>query len=249
MNLVDCVVVPSKHSAALLASLGVRADRIEIIPYGVNANVGSLDDDASAVYAAMHRARSEGRLVLACVGTIGARKNQGLLLAALARLGSDVPVFCVFIGDGDSAGLQVSIAQAGVEDRTLVHGYSPAARCLAAAADVLVLPSRSEGQPLALLEAFCDGPLVLVSDIPELAELVQDGRNGFQFAADNAESLAQCLRSLSAAPVSFRQSVQDRARATYLQHFTGQAMIDAYTELYGAMCVSMAWQAGVVPAA
>ena len=249
MNLVDCVVVPSKHSAAMLESIGVRTDRIEIIPYGVNANDETIDDDAAAVCAAMQRARSEGRLVVACVGTIGARKNQTLLVDALARLGPDVPVFCVFIGDGDTAGLQVSIGQAGIENRARVHGYSPAARALAAAADVLVLPSRSEGQPIAVLEAFCDGPLVLVSDIPELAEVVQDRRNGFQFEAENAESLAQCLRFISAAPTSFRHSVQDRARATYLQHFTGQAMIDAYAELYDAMCVSMAWQAGVVPAA
>jgi glycosyltransferase involved in cell wall biosynthesis len=249
MNLIDRVAVPSNTTADRLIALGVDADRLDVIPYGVNHTAELLDAPALEIYQVMRRARANGSLVLACIGTIGARKNQALLVRALAHVGDRAPIFCVFIGDGDLPGLTAEIARAGVEERTFVHGYNRAARRLASAADVLVLPSRSEGLPIAVLEAFCDGPLVLVSDIPELAELVDDGATGLRFAADDAASLAGRLIDASRISPSVRRAIQHRARARYLDQFTAPAMHAAYMTFYEAACHPVSWQTGILPAA
>jgi glycosyltransferase involved in cell wall biosynthesis len=232
MNLVDRVAVPSHHAAEVIASVGVARSRIVVVAHGVGDCATELDLRDRAALRDMARARQAGLLVAACVGTIGARKNQRVLVEAIRRMTGPRSVFCMFMGDGDAADLGAAIAAAGLGGRVRVHGYSRGARRLAAAADVLVLPSRSEGQPLAVLEAFCDGTLVLVSDIPELSELVEDGATGLRFAVDDAASLSAALDRLSIMPAEIRRAITSRARLLQASRFTTTLMANHYADLY-----------------
>jgi glycosyltransferase involved in cell wall biosynthesis len=95
-----------------------------------------------------------------------------------------------------------------------------------------VLPSRSEGQPLAVLEAFRDGTLVAVSGIPELVELVEDGATGLQFRVDDVRSLAGVLDRLATMPDSTRRAITDRARLLQASRYTTAMMATQYADLY-----------------
>jgi glycosyltransferase involved in cell wall biosynthesis len=231
MNLVDRVAVPSRHAASQLSSLGVRR-RIDVVPYGIAGARRRLAARDARVVARMRRARRQGALVLACVGTIGARKNQQLVVDAVARLDRRVQVFGVFVGDGEAGALRAAIRSARLGDRLHVCGYSTAARRIAAEADVFVLPSRSEGQPIAALEAFADGALVLVADIPELVELIGAGRAGIAFKAEDAASLARAITRVATMPAAARQTIVRTARARQQRHHTTEAMAQRYARLY-----------------
>lgn len=237
LNLVDRVVVPSRQAMRQLTSLGVQPARIAVIPYGISGPAVDLDASDLSALAEMSEARQQGALVVACVGTFGARKNQVLLVHAAAQTAA--PVFLVFIGDGDDRMLTDAVRSCGLTSRVRVQGFSPAARRLAAAADVLVLPSRNEGLPLAILEAFADGTLVVVSDIPELTELVQDGVNGFCCEGENAASLASVLDRVAGLSDAERQTIRDRARTPVGTAFTVTGMCDAYEALYQASLTSI----------
>lgn len=230
LNLMDRVVAASRHSVETLVSLGVSPSRIVMVPYGVRAEGVPLEDRDAELVVEMTRSRRHGTFVVACVGTIGARKNQTLLIEALAAL-PQMSAMCVFIGDGDTDGLRAAAARAGVEARVRVHGYSRAARRLVTAADLLVLPSRSEGQPVSVIEAFCDGTLVAVSDIPELVELVDDGM-GFRFKAGSATALADTLTTVTGLANSSRRAMRQRARAQYQSRFSVDAMAEEYATVY-----------------
>ena len=232
LNLMDRVIVPSHHSVDTLVSLGVSPARIALVSYGVRATGAPPDDRDAELLVEMTRQRRNGTLVVACVGTVGVRKNQALLIDALAQR-PDLPVLCVFVGDGATEALLAAAAAAGVGARVCVHGYSRAARRIAGAADLLVLPSRSEGQPISVLEAFCDGTLVAVSDIPELTELVDDDV-GFRFPAGDAARLADLLERISGVPNVVRRSTREHARARYQQRFTLEGMTREYFEIYAA---------------
>lgn len=232
MNLVDRVAVPSRHAADVIASIGVVRPRIAVVAHGVGPDTTDLELRDRSVLRDMERARRAGLLVVACVGTVGARKNQRVLVDAIARMKGPRAAFAVFIGDGHADELLQAIEIAGLAGRVRVHGYSRAARRLAAGADVLVLPSRSEGQPLAVLEAFCDGTLVVVSGIPELAELVEDGATGLQFAVDDAGSLAAALDRLAVMPDDIRRAMTGRARLVQASRFTTSVMAHHYIDLY-----------------
>jgi glycosyltransferase involved in cell wall biosynthesis len=230
MNLVDRVAVPSRHAADLLAGLGVGPRRTTVVPYGISPLPASRDTRDDDALVEIDRARRHGAFVLACVGTIGPRKNQRLLVEALALVPRHVALHCVFVGDGDADGLRAAAESAGVAHRIQVLGYRPAARQIAALADALVLPSESEGQPLAVLEAFLDGTLVVVSDIPELTELVVHDQTGLTFPAGNAAALADTLARLVSLPEPLRQAMRAQARAQHLNTVAGMAL--RYQELY-----------------
>lgn len=229
MNRVDRLVVPARTSADLLASLGVGRHHLGVVPYGVAPAAPPAAADL-----ALHRMRAwrrRGDLVVCCIGTLGERKNQALLVDALALLPRDTSVHAVFVGDGAADPLHARAEARGVAARVHVLGYQPDARRYLREAHLLVLPSRSEGQPLAVLEAFCDGIPVVASRIPELAELVEHGRTGWLFDAADAAALAATLTDAAGSPGQAR-AVAARARATYQDRFTVERMVDGYMHEY-----------------
>jgi glycosyltransferase involved in cell wall biosynthesis len=105
LNLMDRVVVASRHSVDMLVSFGVSPSRIAMVPYGVRPEGGPLDDRDADLLVEMTRSRRHGALVIACVGTIGTRKNQTLLVEAIAQRAA-LATLCVFVGDGDADALR-----------------------------------------------------------------------------------------------------------------------------------------------
>ncbi|MEO8070455.1 MAG: glycosyltransferase family 4 protein [Acidobacteriota bacterium] len=269
MNLVDRVVVPSRHAADQLATLGVSPARILRVPYGVPQMAcddeacdrpgaccsgdtgcgpvsGHGDVAADALAARMDLARRQDVFVIACVGTFGERKNQTLLVDAIARLEGSRRVLAVFLGDGDAAPLERRVRELGLAGVCAVHGYTAAARRLVGRADAVILPSRSEGQPVTVLEAFADGTVVAVSDIPELAELVEDDVTGVLFKTDDSRSLAAAIARMIAMPATQRRRLRAEARAAYLSEFSEDAMMRRYFEAYRAARDDRRAAAGVV---
>jgi glycosyltransferase involved in cell wall biosynthesis len=235
MNLVDRIVVPSAPAAADLRALGVDPALLSVVPYGVGPDRAVLIGDDAALASDLARRRRQGTFVLCCVGTIGARKNQALLVEALARLGPTPDVFTLFVGDGEGAALSADLTRAGLGTRTRVVGYTPAARAFARAADALVLPSMSEGQPLAVLEAFADRTLVVASDIPALTALVRDGVTGLLHRSGDARSLAKAIARATRLPPLDRARLVARAELLYVDAFTTEAMHQHYMDAYQAV--------------
>lgn len=229
MNQVDRLVVPAPASAALLASIGVRQDHQAVVPYGVP---DTRDTEPDALSTLMRGWRRAGHHVLCAVGTLGTRKNQRLLLEALAMDDSRVHRL-VIIGDGPQAPLKSAAIALGVADRVHFAGYRPDARRYLREADLLVLPSRAEGQPLTILEAFCDGTPVLVSAVPELSELVVPEGAGWTFIPDDARDLATALARAASIDPADRQALIERARSVYRARFTVDRMVDDYMTEYG----------------
>ena len=235
LNLIDRVAVPSAYSAGLLADHGVQPSQITIVPFGVPAApVASLSEADAVTWIDMARARRAGRLVIACVGTTRRRRDQTLLVESLGRLDRLNP-FCVFLNDGDDHLLRQPVEHHECAERVRIHSCSRSARTLAAGADLLVLPSRSEGQPLSILEAFCDGLLVATSDSPEFVELLEDGVTGYEFRSDDAQSLADTLTRVACLSNSTRRAIRAAARDRYNTQFTLSRMVERYGHVYTSL--------------
>ncbi len=232
MNRVAAVVVPAQTSAVLLGTLGVDPSRVRRIAYGV-APRGARMEPAHDVEAEMRDWRAAGALVLCCPGTVGARKNQRALLQALAALeSSGMDVRCVFVGEGETAALVEHAAALGILARVRVCGYRVDARHITAAADHLVLPSLSEGQPLAVLEAFADGVPVILSDIPEHAELVGDRIPRLLFDPHDPADIARTIAAAASLSPQERARLAHDARQAWLAQFSIDGMTAAYDSVY-----------------
>lgn len=221
----DAVAVPSAAAARTLKAAGLRRGDVHVIPYGIAPEMPSVAPDDGDARAIAGIAR--GRRTCVCIGTIGERKNQRLLVDALACSPS-LDAVAVFIGDGDAGGLRAHAVACGVADRVLVLGHRTTASRYLALADVAVLPSRNEGLPLAVLESLRAGVPVVATDIPEIAEALAGGTCGYLFAPDDAPSLAVALRTAFHAPRELRA----RLRARFEAHYSSARMLAAYSDLY-----------------
>jgi glycosyltransferase involved in cell wall biosynthesis len=100
--------------------------------------------------------------LVVCVGRLCRQKGQDSLIRALAML-PDRTVRLVLVGDGPDAPQLRDLAHSlGLDDRIEFVGATDP-RPYYRAADVVVLPSRWEGQSLVLLEAMACGSAVLTS--------------------------------------------------------------------------------------
>jgi len=61
---------------------------------------------------------------------------------------------------------------------------------------VLVLPSLTEGLPLAILEALACGTPVIASDVGSVSDVLQDGQNGFLLPKGDSRAVARALLNL-----------------------------------------------------
>jgi glycosyltransferase involved in cell wall biosynthesis len=137
-----------------------------------------------------------GFAALACVARLEVRaKGQDVLFEALAA-----PEWkpcewrLTLIGEGpDREYLAKLAAMYGIADRVIFAGQQRDMRAAWAGQELLVLPSRSEGTPLALVEAQIAGRPAVVTDVGDSARWVAEGETGFVADAATAASFGKAL--------------------------------------------------------
>jgi glycosyltransferase involved in cell wall biosynthesis len=128
---------------------------------------------------------------LACVARVHFQsKAQDLLLRVMRQpkwRARPVQV-CLWGGDGGSLRhAQQLIALHGLQKQVAIRGFAENIEDVWRDHHALVLPSRFEGNPLALIEAMLCGRVPIVTNVGRVAELVDDDRHGFVAAAATAE--------------------------------------------------------------
>ena len=137
------------------------------------------------------------------LGRIGERKGTFRLLDAWADLTSD-PDFgagagnaaiLTIAGDGEVEQARERVGALHLEDSVQVRGWLSESEVgdLLDSAQVLVLPSRNEGQPMAVLEAMARGLCVVASGVGGLPEMIGSGC-GVIVSPDDIDAIASALR-------------------------------------------------------
>ena len=96
--------------------------------------------------------------------------------------------------------------------------------------DVFLLASRTEGFPLAIVEAMLAGLPVVATEVGSIGEAVQDGATGYLVPAEDTDALASRLRMCSPTRSSRVGSATRAARAR--EHFTAATMARSFERLY-----------------
>ncbi len=150
------------------------------------------------------RAGEAGRLRIVAVGALGWVKGFEFLVVAVGRLvAAGVDVSVEVVGEGRDRGRLVAAARdGGVGERVrLVGRLSPVeVRERLWGADVLVLPSVSEGISNAVLEAMATGLAVVTTDCGGMVEVVSDGVEGLVVPVRDVGALVEALGRLAADP-------------------------------------------------
>lgn len=181
----------------LVELYGADRSRIEIVPPGVDHAFFSPGDQAAARRAV---GLGPGRVML-FAGRIQPLKGLHLAIEAMERLSTPDTTLVVVGGPSGSEGeaeltrINKTIAEAGMADR--VRFVPPQPHHLLStyyrAADVCVVPSRSESFGLVALEAAACGTPVVAAAVGGLTALVEDGRTGFLVDSRDPQRWADAL--------------------------------------------------------
>jgi glycosyltransferase involved in cell wall biosynthesis len=247
-RLCDRVLAPSQ---ALLTDLAERPG-IRVPPNLVTVVHNGIDLEeinrrsAAAQLPDIVAQRMSAPLV-ACVANMFAIKGQDWLIRALPAIRAAVPeAVLVLVGDGESRpSLEQLVRETGVSDRVIFTGSIENPLAILERAEVVVLPSLSEGLPIALLEAMAIGRAVVASNVGGIPEVVKDGETGLLIPPADAQALsAAIVRLLQDAPL--RTSLGERARAHVARHWSSQRMVDCTAAVYDeVLAARKAGKAGV----
>jgi glycosyltransferase involved in cell wall biosynthesis len=119
----------------------------------------------------------------------------------------------------------------GIGARVHLLGFRDDVQDILAAGDLFVMPSLSEGLPLALVEAMSFGLPVVVSGVGGIPEVVTDGVDGLLVPPSDSTALAAALRTLLDDP-ALRRRLGTAARARALRDYAITTMADRYERLY-----------------
>lgn len=98
--------------------------------------------------------------------------------------------------------------------------------------DLLIVPSRAEGLPLAVLEAMSFGIPVLASRVGALPSVIEHERNGWLYEVGDMENAKSILAAWAASTTNAQQTLAHAARETIEQHFSPEIGRSRILEIY-----------------
>lgn len=167
--------------------------------------------------------RESGQVVrFLFVGWIIREKGIFELAEAVARMPKDSPAFEIHVvGDGvDKEMLEERVAKLDLAKTVTIHGWVDEAEKhrLIQSADVFVLPTYSEGMPVALLEAMAAGLAVITTPVGAIPGLVTSGVHGELVQPRDVDGLARALDRLCRdheLRARYGKASAERARSQY----------------------------------
>jgi len=219
----DRVFIVSAGLRRFARALGVRDERVEVLPNGVDLERFHPGRDGSSVRRALGWDES---FVVGFAGTLKAWHGTEILVDAFARLHAARPrARLLLVGHGPMRkSLEKRLARAGLSGVAHFTGevtHEAVADHLAAA-DVLVAPytpsERFYFSPLKLYEYMALGKPVVASDIGQLAEVLDPGANALLVPPGDVEALEAALERLERDPALAHRLAGEAARTARENH-------------------------------
>lgn len=178
----------------LISEFHVPAEQMTVLHYGfdIEAFLNRIDPQDRSI------TKPLGKQVILFTGRLVALKGVHILIEALKQLkGSLSNWVCWIVGEGEKFNeLKLQAANAGLEDMIVFFGKREDIPQLLSRADVYVLPSMIENQPLSVIEAQIVGKACIVSDAGGLPEMITHGLTGLIVPKGNVEELRNSLYML-----------------------------------------------------
>ncbi|MBP5640088.1 MAG: glycosyltransferase family 4 protein [Victivallales bacterium] len=197
-----CVVSTNHGADALMRVLNIPSERIVVNPLGVDNQFFSRPSP-----------RIHPRPYILFVGNIEPKKSLDTLLDAYSETADDLKVDLVIVGRAAWKSQKTVERLKHWKGQGIVHwmNYVPREQLpgIYQHAEVLIMPSITEGFGLPVLEAMAAGTPVIHSNHPALCEAA--GKAGLAFAIKNTEELSMQLRRMLRSE-TLRQELIDAGR-------------------------------------
>jgi glycosyltransferase involved in cell wall biosynthesis len=212
------IIAVSKELKEKVSSLGVVEGKIKIMPKGVDLEAFKPRDKNQL---RKSLGLPQDKKIVLYVGNLVPVKNPFAIIEAVSCMPQEEQkkYLFVFIGQGELKQLiERKIRRLNMDSIFLLTGAMQPVQIPSwmNTADILVLPSISEGMPNVLYEAMACGLAVIASDVGGITDVITDGKNGLLFSSRDFKTLSSDIIKL-ANDESLRKELGRNARL-YLEN-------------------------------
>ena len=227
------VAVSEANSDDIVRTLGVKPDRVMVVPNGLDFEIFDREVDVTE-FRKKHGV--DGPLIL-FVGRITKHKGIQFLIKAAPSILMEFPrARFMIVGEdyGYLDNLKRMVEKLGIRHHVVFLSRLSQDEIVQAykSADVFVLPSALEAFGLVAVEAMASGTPVVASNYGGIRCIVQDGVNGLTFRVENSDELADRVKRILV-DNSLRIRIAEDARAIVRQKFSIERTVDELETLYG----------------
>lgn len=179
-------------------------------------------------------------VLFAVIGRLSPEKGVDVFLRAFARVCEAGPrARAAIVGDGPELERLERIAVSlKVQEHVRFCGFCETPGDYLLAADVLVLPSRSEGIPNVILEAMAMRRPVIATRVGGVPEIIENNCHGILVASESVSELAQAMITMKESP-ELRKRFSEAGFTRVREAFSPEIRIEAVSALYKDMLMSM----------
>jgi glycosyltransferase involved in cell wall biosynthesis len=209
------------------------ADQYAVVPLGFDLSAFAAIDNPARAQARASLNIDPLAQVVTTVGRLTAIKQQSLFLEVAARVAASHPlaIFLV-VGDGDLRGTLERQARAlGLDRRVRFLGWRRDLPAIYGASDLLLLTSRNEGTPVALIESLASGVPGVSTDVGGVRDVLASDAVGLTTADGDASALAEHVMTLLADPERRRRMGAD-GRALVVARYSLDRLVGDVETLY-----------------
>ncbi len=224
------IAVAEPHARHLAEREGCPAEKIRVVPNGVNVERFHPRWPNRALQREL--GLEPDAPVAGIVAALRPEKNHELFLFTAALVYRQLPAarFLV-VGDGPQrARLEALAKSLGIAAAVRFVGTRSDVCEVLSLIDVLVLSSHMEANPICLLEAMASEKPVVATRVGSVTETVLDGRTGYLVAAGDSQHMAR--RVLELLTDRTRAATMGRAgREHVITHWSVNRMVNGYQDL------------------
>ncbi len=228
----DAVVGVSQAQTDKLIRAGVPPDKVVTIPNAIamresRSAAESVRNSLSALFP------RRPRYLVVAAGRLSPEKGFDNLIAAAARIKTQArDVGFIVFGEGPLREQLVNqLTRYDLQEQFVLPGFRSDLETVLPAADVFVIPSRTEGLPVVLLEALSAGLPTVATAVGGIPEVVEDRVEGLLVEPNNVEQLAAKILELLDQP-DLRQQIQEAGPRKIAKEYNTRLQAERYSDLF-----------------
>jgi glycosyltransferase involved in cell wall biosynthesis len=175
---------------------------------------------------------AEDAFAIGYAGRLVPIKNIPFLIEGFARFREHHPAVLLLAGDGtDRRNIESAVRNRGLSRDVRFLGWCSDLPAFYSALDTVVLTSKNEGTPVALIEAMASGRAVLATDAGGVADVVHDGVTGLLVPSGDPLAFAAGLRRL-ADDTQLRRQLGAAAREDVCVRYAARRLVSDLERVY-----------------
>ena len=233
LRFVDHVVAVSDGQGVRVRNAGVPSTRMRVIRNAARSEAfAEPDPEFRAKLRGYCPADNPLSPIVLAAGRLSPEKGFDVLLEAASEVLRRFPAarFALFGEGAERSKLETRAEQLGLTGRFAMPGFTAELDRLLPWADVVVLPSFTEGLPNVALEASAAGVPIVATAVGGTPEVVKDGETGLLVPSGRPAAMAEALNRLLDSS-GLRRSMGDAGRRRMREQFTFEAQADQYRAL------------------